>query len=350
MALVVTSPRVVVTDDSTLMRRVLADGLAELGLTVVGQAGSGEEALSLCERLAPDVLTLDLAMPGMDGVAVLRALRASRSPIPVVVVSSFTNGARAVEALAEGAVELVAKPEPGDSLPQFLRDLAGKLRIAAAARVDRTVGRAGTAANGHRARWGGGRPGAQRATKRAVVIACSTGGPKALADVVPKLPAQVGEGMLIVQHMPAGFTASLAERLDRMSAIRVSEARDGLALDPGAAYLAPGGAHLRLTPAKRTSISSEEPIGGLRPRADLTIRDSAAAYGERLLLVVLTGMGSDGVEGAAEVKRRGGRVICEAESSCVVYGMPRAVVEAGLADLVVPLCEMSEAIAGEAGS
>jgi two-component system, chemotaxis family, protein-glutamate methylesterase/glutaminase len=351
--------RVLVADDSNLMRRLLSQALRDAGFDVVGEAADGDEALALCRTLHPDAMTLDLAMPGMDGIGVLRALRGharlSRA-IPVVVVSAFSagHGARAVDALAEGAFDLVAKPSSGQSLEEFVATLREKVGHAAAGEAaapapfsatTRTAGassarRAGTVAR--RLRSG--------ATTRVVVVAVSTGGPRALARIVPKLPARLGAGALVVQHMPAGFTASLAERLDRGAALRVREAADGDVLDPGALLLAPGGSHTRLHPGGIVRLSDEPPVGGLRPRADLTITDAARLYGERLLLVVMTGMGKDGLDGAREVRDRGGRVIAEAESSCAVYGMPRAVVEARLADEVVALEELHEAIAQEAGA
>jgi two-component system chemotaxis response regulator CheB len=165
---------------------------------------------------------------------------------------------------------------------------------------------------------------------------------------VPKLPAPLGIGTLIVQHMPAGFTGSLAARLNASSSLSVIEAAGGEKLDPGTALLAPGGRHLRLSPDGRTELSEEPAIGGLRPRADLLIEDAARAYGERLLLVVLTGMGNDGLRGAREVRRRGGRILVEAEETCTVYGMPRAIVDGGLADEVMELGRLPKAIAGEA--
>jgi two-component system chemotaxis response regulator CheB len=185
---------------------------------------------------------------------------------------------------------------------------------------------------------------------RAVVIAASTGGPRALAQLLPALPARLGEGTLIVQHMPAGFTGSLAARLDRMSPMHVREAALGDELEPGTALIAPGGAHLRLDGARQARLTDEAPVGGLRPRADLTIADVAAGWGERTLLVVLTGMGRDGAQGARAVRAAGGRILCEAAESCTVYGMPRAVIEDGLADVVLPLGELAEAIAAEAGA
>jgi two-component system, chemotaxis family, protein-glutamate methylesterase/glutaminase len=184
--------------------------------------------------------------------------------------------------------------------------------------------------------------------RKLVLIASSTGGPKALGELVPKLPSPLGSGSLIVQHMPAGFTASLAARLDGASRLKVAESTGGEAIEPSRLYLAPGGAHLRIGDDKRVRLSDEAPMGGLRPRADLTIADAARIYGPSLLLVVLTGMGKDGLDGARAVKQAGGRVLVEAESTCVVYGMPRAVAEAGLADAILPLDELPAAIAREA--
>jgi two-component system, chemotaxis family, protein-glutamate methylesterase/glutaminase len=338
--------RVVVADDSGLMRRMLADALGRQGFDVVATAADGDEALAACRDHRPDAMTLDLHMPGMDGIGVLRALRERRAePVPVVVVSAFSpaHGARAVDALAEGAFELVAKPSFGESLDTFASELGRKVGEAAhSGRVRRPGGPFRTVAR---------RPDHRRTVvgKRVVVIACSTGGPKALGELIPRLPSPLGAGTLIVQHMPAGFTASLAARLDAASSLDVREAAGGEALAPGAALLAPGGVHLRLGTDRHARLSDDDPVGGLRPRADFTIEDAAKLYGSRTLLVVLTGMGKDGLEGARAVRAVGGRVICEAESSCTVYGMPRAVAEAGLADEVLPLDELPAAIAREAG-
>lgn len=335
--------RVVVADDSALMRRVLADALARHGFDVVAAAADGDEALTACERLRPDVLTLDLAMPGLDGIGVLRALQATPTPVPVVVVSAFSpsHGARAVDALAEGAVDLVEKPSGIAGLDDFITDLGTKVRLASQSRRTRTVAEHTPVAAPTASRRG--------SRRRSVVIACSTGGPRALAELLPRLPASLGAGAMIVQHMPAGFTESLAARLDRASALHVREARTGDALAPDTALIAPGGRHLRLGPDRRALLNEGAPIGGLRPRADLTISDAARAFGADLLLVVLTGMGRDGLEGAAEVRRAGGRILAEAESSCTVYGMPRAIVDAGLADGVHDLTALPDAIAEEAG-
>jgi two-component system, chemotaxis family, protein-glutamate methylesterase/glutaminase len=337
--------RVVVADDSGLMRRMLSDALGRQGFEVVATAADGDEALAACNEHRPDAMTLDLHMPGMDGLGVLRALRAGHAaPVPVVVVSAFSpaHGARAVDALAEGAFELVAKPAFGESLETFTSELGRKVGEAAhSGRTRRPAARSIARRPEHRRTAITG--------KRVVVIACSTGGPKALGDLIPRLPSPLGSGTVIVQHMPPGFTASLAARLDAASKLEVREAAGGESLSPDTVLLAPGGAHLRLGKDRLSQLSDDEPVGGLRPRADFTIEDAARLWGPRTLLVVLTGMGKDGLEGAKAVRAAGGRVLCEAESSCTVYGMPRAVAEAGLADEVLPLSDLPAAIAREAG-
>jgi two-component system chemotaxis response regulator CheB len=347
--------RVVVADDSRLMRRMLADALGRQGFDVVGIAADGDEALELCRAHRPHALTLDLHMPGLDGLGVLRALRDGKvEPVPVVVVSAFSpaHGAYAVDALAEGAFDLVAKPAVGEPLETFTSELGRKVGEAAhSTRVRRPAPRiaarrpapAAAVAKPHTGSLAVRRSG----SGTLLVIASSTGGPRALGELVPQLPAAVGAGGLIVQHMPAGFTASLAARLDSHSALNVREARTGDVLDPGTLLVAPGGSHLRLSDDRRLRLTDEAPEGGLKPRADFTIADAARLFTRRVLLVVLTGMGKDGLEGAAAVKRAGGRVLVESEATCTVYGMPRVVAEAGLADAVLPLDRLADAIAGE---
>jgi two-component system chemotaxis response regulator CheB len=362
--------RILVADDSTFMRRLLTQALRDAGFEVVGEAGDGDEALKLYRELRPDAMTLDLAMPGMDGIGVLRALRGERSSLPVVVVSAFSpaHGARAVDALAEGAFDLVAKPAFGEPLETFVSALREKVTAAASSNKPSAsvttlpAGRAGaesraaavTPTNGDTAvaRLRARRTAASSVagSKKVVLIATSTGGPRALAELIPHLPSPLGAGGMIVQHMPAGFTASLAQRLDRSSKLTVVEAAGGEALKPDTLILAPGGSHLRLADNGVARLTDEAAIGGLRPRADLTIADAAKLFGERLLLVVMTGMGKDGLEGAKAVRAHGGRILAEAESTCTVYGMPRAIVEAQLADEVVPLHQLADAIRAEVGS
>jgi two-component system chemotaxis response regulator CheB len=365
-------PRVIVADDSALMRRIVTNLLVRGGVDVVGAAKDGDEALALCERERPDAMTLDLAMPGLGGIDVLRELRQRGIALPVVVVSAFSpaQGARAVDALAEGAFELVPKPSGSGDVSAFEENLLSKIKLATVSRRpiarlrSRRVAPPAPAAvghrNGHRAATAKGhpvqhgdhgvapRPQRRRiGVSRALLIATSTGGPRALATLVPALPAPLGLGTMIVQHMPPGFTASLAARLDRSSALTVREAQGGESMIPGVALIAPGGRHLRLDDGGQTTLSDEDPLGGLRPRADLLISDAAAKWGNRLTLVVLTGMGNDGLRGAQDVRRHGGRILVEAESTCTVYGMPRAIEQAGLADEVLPLDTMAAAIVAE---
>jgi len=340
--------RVVVADDSAFMRRLITDALTERGAQVVGVGRDGDEALELCALHRPDVLSLDLAMPGKNGIAVLRELRRIGSPVAVVVVSAFSpaHGAHAVDALAEGAVELVPKPTGAALAAGFFGELYDKMCLAAISRRPRTLLPAPAATMPTPRPT----PALRRAAgpARYVVIACSTGGPKALASLIPALPPDLGDGTVIVQHMPPGFTASLATRLDNASGLRVTEAHGGERLTPRMALVAPGGRHLHLHEGGRVTLGDEPEIGGLRPRADITIRDAARVFGGRMVLVVLTGMGKDGLEGAREVRNAGGRILVEAEATCTVYGMPRAVAEAGLADIQLPLHELPAAIATEA--
>jgi two-component system chemotaxis response regulator CheB len=339
-----TPPRVVVADDSAMMRHIVSSSLSRAGVEIVGSASNGDEALAACERERPDALMLDLSMPGLDGIGVLRALRQTgRSEMPVIVVSAFSpsQGARAVDALAECAFDLVAKPAVGEGLEGFAQTLVNKVKAATGGRRSRVPGGSSVRQQRRQVRSN---------VSRAVVIATSTGGPKALAALMPKLPAPLGVGTLIVQHMPPGFTKSLAARLDQASGLDIREADGGETLDPRVALLAPGGRHMRVGTGGRVSLTDEPEIGSLRPRADLTISDAARVFGERTLLVVMTGMGNDGLAGAEEVRRHGGRILVEAESTCTVYGMPRAVEEAKLADEVLPLHELADAIAQEAAA
>ena len=341
--------RVLVCDDSPLLRRVVSDLLTDGGLEVVGQARDGVELLERVAALRPDVVTLDVEMPRRNGLDALGDLMRER-PTPVVMVSSLTGtgAAATAAALAAGAVDVVQKPRlrlsPG-SWGAVRDELVGKVRAAGAARM-------GALARAPRSMP----PGPELAARagaaggRLVVIATSTGGPRALQALVPRLPSPIGAGVLIVQHMPPGFTRSLADRLDAESALTVREAADGDPIRPDTALVAPAGHHLEVAGRGRVRLSDAPPVGALRPRADITLESAARHHAPGVLAVVLTGMGDDGTPGAAAVKRAGGRVLAEHESTCVVWGMPRAVVAAGHADAVFPLDEMARAIAEEAAA
>ena len=347
--------RVLVVDDSVLMRQAVRRILSsDPGIEVVDIARDGLEALAKIEKLQPDVLTMDVEMPHMDGLSALRLLM-ERFPKPVVMLSSLTAaGAEAtVKALALGAVDFMQKPSgqsPG-GLAAVADQLIQKVKHAATARVRKPLSvtpvrptppspPAGSVAVGHPAAPASS-PG--REPDRLVVIGSSTGGPRALAEVVSALPGDLPCAVLIVQHLPAGFTRSLADRLDQSSALSVAEAKDGDFLEVGRALVAPGDFHLKVV-NRRVQLDMGPRRHGVRPSVDTTLETAAATFGPSILTAILTGMGEDGTEGSRVVKAAGGLVLAEHESTCVVYGMPRAVVEAGLADEVVPLDHMAAAI------
>ncbi len=356
--------RVLVVDDSAFMRRVVSEAVdAEPDLEVAGTAINGLDALLKVEQLQPDVVTLDVEMPEMDGLAALRHLMA-RYPRPVVMLSSLTHAGAVttIRALNIGAVDFVAKPSGSISLDfhTVKEELVQKIRVAARARV---VGKglrpvpvppalppAGPAASSSPGR----QPGVPRPldatighgrVERLVIIGSSTGGPRALGVVVPELPVEPHVAYLIVQHMPAGFTRSLAERLDSTSALAVREAAEGDYLAPGTALVAPGDYHLLVEPGGAIRLDQGPRVHGVRPSVDVALESAAQAYGRNVIAAVLTGMGQDGAAGAAMVRSAGGYVLAEDESTCVVWGMPRAVAERGAANRVEPLDRMAAAIA-----
>jgi two-component system, chemotaxis family, protein-glutamate methylesterase/glutaminase len=349
--------RVLVVDDSAFMRHAVGRLITESGdMTVVGAASNGEEGLRAAAELHPDVITLDVEMPVLDGPGMLRRLMAS-NPTRVVMLSSLTTEGAAVtlDALDAGAIDFVAKPGGSLSIDvgRVADDLVAKVRAAASmsqgaflahrSRVARHAALHPVAAPPPAAA----RPSRIGAvtSRRLVVIASSTGGPSALNAVVPLLPAGLAAGVLIVQHMPPGFTASLADRLRACGKIPVHEAAANDLVVDGEGLLAPGDFHMISSASGRIQLTSLPPVNAVRPAADVTLQAVAPVWRDRLLCVVLTGMGSDGREGARKVKSHGGTVFAQDRESSAVWGMPGSVVEAGLADKVVPLDRMAEAIA-----
>lgn len=343
--------RVLVVDDSAFMRRIISEILSgDPDLTVVGTARDGEDGVQKVMDLRPDVITMDIEMPKLDGYGALRELM-SRCPTPVVMVSSHTRaGAEAtIRALALGAVDFLAKPSGAISLDMATvrEELVAKVKAAAGATVRyrrvlaelpplrREVGPASAPAAVSALEPGAG---------RLVVIGCSTGGPGALHQIIPRLPADLPAAVLVVQHMPPGFTRSLAQRLDEISAIRVKEAEEGDDILTGQVLLAPGGQHMILATRDRVHLTTAPPVHGVRPAVDPTLTTAVPFYGTRMLGVILTGMGFDGARGISVLKKAGGVCLAEHASTCVVYGMPRAVVEMGLADQVLPVQEIPAAI------
>lgn len=371
--------RVLVVDDSAFMRKVITQILAaDPRIQVVGTARDGEEGLRKTAELRPDVITLDVEMPGMDGLTMLRKVVADFA-IPVVMLSSLTQeGAdTTIRALAAGAVDFVGKPSGAISLnlSNVGDEIVRKVKLAAGAKVRPGVGlalrrearhSAGLAQPPGQAGKAGGptaittpstpgtpagllpaassKPISQDLARTVVVIGTSTGGPRALMSVVPHLPPNLPAAVLIVQHMPAGFTTSLARRLDEASAITVKEAENGEPLRPSTAYLAPGGFHMLVTRDKTIELATLPPVHGVRPAVDVTMMGLPDVFGSSIVACILTGMGSDGAAGAQLIRSRGGKVIAEDASTCVVYGMPRSVVELGGADLVLPIDKVADAV------
>jgi two-component system chemotaxis response regulator CheB len=337
--------RVLVVDDSAFMRTTLSRMIAcESGLEVIGTAASGSEALEKIPALDPDVVTLDINMPGLDGVATLRCLM-HRFPRPVIMVSSVTekDAETTFSALGAGAFDYVPKQLSASSLEidHIRSDLVAKIRAAALARRShlhtRNAKKPSRAAKPERPHV--------FSTSTIVALGTSTGGPKALEKILPLLPRDVPVPILIVQHMPVGFTASFARRLSQLCSICVQEATDHEPLRCGVAYIAPAGLHMRIgrrtSDAKVVICLSSDPHAALHvPSIDVLMKSVAEIYHDRALGVIMTGMGSDGAEGMSEIYRTGGLTIGQDEATCAVYGMPRACAELGILSRVVPLADI----------
>jgi two-component system, chemotaxis family, protein-glutamate methylesterase/glutaminase len=336
--------RTLVIDDSAFVRKIVREMLSgSPHIEVVGAARDGEEALELVETLRPDVVTCDLVMPGLDGVGFVRKQMARR-PLPILILSSAPQDAdKVIEALSAGAIDLVRKPTAlaTDDLFAIREQLVEKVKAAAGASTRNLVDFVSSMSEAQ--------PTAPR-TSRAdiVVLGISTGGPQALRRMMPLFPADFPVPIAIVLHMPVGYTALYAEKLNELCALEVREAKEGDVLRPGVVLIAPAGRHLvlsRKTDGQIVAGLTVHPLDKIhRPSVDVLFRSAADVYRDRVLAVVMTGMGDDGREGAAWVKAQGGTVLTEAEKSCIIYGMPRSVVEAGLSDAAFGLSEMARAI------
>ena len=336
--------KILLVDDSTFARVVLAKHLNRVeDLEVIGQAKNGEEALELVQQLEPDVVILDVVMPRMDGLEALKHLM-NKHPVPVIMLSSLTKeGAEeTIQALTLGAIDFHAKPSAKANIAEVVEEMVPKIRQAAAVQGDLLK-------ESHQDRSPTQVPRVklpQRVERPevVVVIGASTGGPRALSTLIPLLPGKLDAAYLVVQHMPAGFTQPLAERLDEISSIRVKEAAHGDPLLTGQALVAPGGYHLVLQNHHRVTLNDGEKIHGVRPAVDATMASAVEHFGRHVLGVVLTGMGKDGRDGSLAIRKAGGGVIAEDQSTCVVWGMPRSVVEAEAADVVLPLPQIGSRI------
>ncbi len=345
---------VLVVDDSAFARSMISKKLkSDPDIGRVESARDGQEALDKLAALKPDVITMDVQMPRLDGIGALKQIMVLR-PTPVVMISSLTGDdtETTLAALELGAVDFFLKPSIADSAGDGSgeRDLVETVKLAArvpVARLARAI-RSEIPARPAQSSRGTATPtrtaGATKRIERVVVIASSTGGPRALAEVVPSLPADDRVAYAIVQHMPAGFTKSLSERLDSAGPLTVREAEKGEFIQGGTVLMAPGGYHMVVASNGEIDLTEEPTLHGVRPAADITMRSIARGFGRKTVGVVLTGMGSDGKDGSGAIKAAGGMVLAEDESTCAVYGMPRAVVEARHADKVVPIDKVARQI------
>jgi two-component system chemotaxis response regulator CheB len=352
--------RVLVVDDTVTYRKLARDVLASLsGVEVVGTAANGKIALERVEQHHPDLLLLDLEMPEVDGLEVLRRLKVAGGDVGAIMLSAVTDTKATMNALELGAFDFIVKPG-GNSLEENVQRLRGELRskLDAFART-RSIRRilhepAETCARrlpeptppASDAAFAGERPHATMTAPAVVALGISTGGPQALTEMLPKLPASLPVPVLIVQHMPPVFTRSLAEDLNGRCALRVCEASDGQVVASGDVLIAPGGKQMRVERENGTvivRITDDPPELSCKPSVDYLFRSVADVYGGNVVGVIMTGMGSDGVRGCRMLKQRGAAIIAQDQATCVVFGMPRGLVEQGIADVVAPLGD----IAGE---
>ncbi|HLI63692.1 MAG TPA: chemotaxis response regulator protein-glutamate methylesterase [Terriglobales bacterium] len=356
--------KVLVVDDSVVYRRVLSEALRSLPeVEVVGSAANGRQVLPKVQELRPDLVTLDIEMPGLNGIEVMEALRQAGLEVKVLVVSSLTisGGKLTLQALENGAFDFITKPadpNPEENFRCLCRELAPRLRALGHRLEIRKILRA----DGTSRLWQASRephPAARetatnsgvtlpRSRPELVVIGVSTGGPNALATIFSALPGDLGVPLLIVQHMPPIFTQLLATNLSAHSALAVREARHNEEIVANTAYIAPGGRHMKLiasvTGARVLQLSDDPAENCCRPSVDYLFRSVANHFPAKALAVILTGMGEDGTAGLRLLKQGGSTVLAQDEASCVVFGMPKAAIEAGVVDCIVPLAVMAERI------
>jgi len=369
--------KVLVVDDTVTYRHIVRQVLEGIpDVEVVGTAADGEIAISKIEQFAPDLLTLDLEMPRLDGLGVLKRLKQSASPVGAIMLSAFTTqGAQSTLAALElGAFDFVVKPsgtDAGANTDALRRQLTFKIREFRHRQQIRTIlrpagsaqprGKSATVPSGDPKRRAGGNDATQRLRKIAkaipgrievIALGISTGGPPALVQMLPRLSASLPVPILIVQHMPPLFTRSLADDLNGRCRLTVSEATDGQLVEPGQVLIAPGGKQMKV---ERTNgptvvrVNDDPPELSCRPSVDYLFRSVARCYGSNALGVIMTGMGSDGTAGCRLFKQQGAAILVQDEASCVVFGMPRAPVEEGLADVIAPLDRIADEITRLAG-
>lgn len=341
--------RVLIVEDSIYMQYVISQILEEdAQMEVVGKARDGLDALEKIKRLEPDVATLDIQMPRMDGLEFLRENRRTFR-LPCVVISSLTTegAVETIQALELGAVDFIPKPSGIESLTleQIRTEIVAKVKIAASVGSRRKLAESGEA----------GEPSVYRDTKKvpikhkpivkkAIAIGCSTGGPRALTEIIPALPSDLPAAVFVVQHMPPKFTRGLAERLDNLSAMHVVEATHLQRVEGGTVYIAPGDYHMLVHRNGHIELNQEPPRLGVRPSIDVMMTSVASVYKTKALGILLTGMGSDGVIGLSAIRSSQGTCVAEDESTAVVYGMPKVAKEKGCADKILPLGKIAPEI------
>jgi two-component system chemotaxis response regulator CheB len=338
--------KTVIVDDSAFVRKVVREMLSRSPhIEVVGMARNGEDALQMVEELKPDVVTCDLMMPELDGVGFVRRQMA-RKPIPILILTASPQDAeRVLEALAAGAVDFIQKPTAlaTDDLLGMREELIQKVKGAALVPLQSLQ----LPKSAHEIKAPAPTP-SSATNVDIVVLGISTGGPQALRYLLPQFPADFPVPLVMVLHIPVGYTALFAEKLAELSRLPVKEAYEGCPVQGGGALLAPAGRHLsfKRNPSGQivVQLSSQPSDKPHRPSVDVLFQSAAEVYRNRVLGVVMTGMGDDGKQGAAWIKAQGGTILTEAEKSCVIYGMPRSVVEAGLSDAAIPLESMAEEI------
>ncbi|MFZ5966570.1 MAG: protein-glutamate methylesterase/protein-glutamine glutaminase [Bacillota bacterium] len=341
---------VLVVDDSAFMRKVISDIISiDEELQVISTAKNGKEALEKIKAVKPDVVTMDVEMPILDGISALKQIM-EESPVPVVMLSSLTKeGADAtLRALELGAVDFITKPSNifKMSNEEMKGQLTQKIKIAAKVNI-RYKNLHKPLKNTSTANKTAGPVENNKILKKIVAIGTSTGGPRALQEVIPYLPQSLPASILIVQHMPPGFTKSLAERLNNLSEVHVKEAEDEDILLPGHAYIAPGDYHMKVVSVGNTlkiKLSKDPPVSGHRPSVDALMDSLADLHASNIVGVIMTGMGADGANGMKNLKMQNCHTIAQNEESCVVYGMPKSAVNLGCIDDVVSLQDIAKTI------
>lgn len=334
--------KVIVADDSALMRKLISDMLnTDENIQVIKTAYNGRDLINKIKQEKPDVITLDIEMPIMGGIETLKEMKNMNSVIPTIVISgvSHRNTTLTMDCLHYGAFDFIAKPDSGISskITDIKNQLIEKVKLAASKSLILNENKVIVS---------------KEMNKRidtnvkiqAVVIGASTGGPKALYKVITKFPKYMGVPIFVVQHMPVGFTKAFAQRLNDNSDITVKEAEDNESYMNNVVYIAPGGYHMEVEKNGKISLNKEPPIWGVRPAVDKLFISASKVFGSHIVSAVLTGMGRDGAEGTKVIKENGGITLSESESTCVIYGMPKAAYETGKVDIVAPIDNIANEI------